>query len=56
MDEGARETGDEVPLRHQSRAEEKTGLEGNVKDRCSGIKSKLLPHLPAPETEAAQSL
>lgn len=42
MDEGVRETGDEVPLRHQSKAEEKRGLEGKVKDCCSGIKSKLL--------------
>lgn len=41
------ETGDEVPPRHQSTAEEKKGLEGEVKACCSGIKSKLLLHLAA---------
>lgn len=42
------ETGDEVPLRHQSRAEEKKKLEGKVKDCYSGVKSKLLLYLSAP--------
>lgn len=56
MDEGVEETGDEVPLRHQSRAREKRGLEGKAKDRCSGIKSKLLLYLPAPRQETAQWL
>lgn len=51
MSEGVRETEDEVPLRHQSTAEEKEGLEGEVEDRCSGIKSKLLRYLPASRQE-----
>ncbi len=36
------ETGDEVPPRHWSAAEEKGELEGKVKGCCSGVKSKLL--------------
>lgn len=47
MDEGVRETGDKVPLRHQSTAEKEWELEGKVKDYCSGIKSKVLLYLPA---------
>lgn len=53
VDDGARETGDEVPLRHQAMAEEvgekqkkRKRLEGKVKVCCSGIKSKLLLQLP----------
>lgn len=55
-DEGVRETGDEVPLRHHGGKKKEKGLEGKVKDCCSGIKSKPL-HLPSsPETEAAARL
>lgn len=37
-----------MPLRHQSRVEKGKELEGKVKDRCTGTKSKLLLYLPAP--------